>query len=196
MNNELAIQTLKDCNIIFDKLKINFWLTCGTLLGQQRENDFIAYDKDIDIAVHIKDFTPQIRNEFIRRGYTLVHTYGTINAGLEVSFRKINGPKLDIFFMYDGPGFTMWNAVWIQEAKIQTLYRMATYTYTAFKLGRCTFHGEKYYIPKDSGKFLEEQYGDWHTLDPNWKWHTSPKNICYTNHFSVKNDPTVFPKES
>lgn len=44
------MELLKITRDALDKLKITYWLSCGTLLGAMRNNKLIAWDDDIDIA--------------------------------------------------------------------------------------------------------------------------------------------------
>jgi phosphorylcholine metabolism protein LicD len=48
---EKAKYVLKDIASIFNFLKIDYSLDCGTLLGVVRDGDIIAWDNDIDLCV-------------------------------------------------------------------------------------------------------------------------------------------------
>ena len=47
------------CNIL-DKLKINFFLQTGILLGAMRDNDLIKWDWDVEISVFGEEFIKRI----------------------------------------------------------------------------------------------------------------------------------------
>lgn len=47
---------------IFENLKINVWITGGTVLGAIRDNNFIEWDDDIDMDMIESDFVPEMYN--------------------------------------------------------------------------------------------------------------------------------------
>jgi lipopolysaccharide cholinephosphotransferase len=51
---------LSDMKKILDNAGQHFFLICGTLLGQQRENDFIKYDNDIDIGILASEYNEKL----------------------------------------------------------------------------------------------------------------------------------------
>ena len=58
---------------IFNKLKINYWVCQGTLLGIIRNQSLIPWDPDIDLAILEKDFDESLikkimkKNGFVRK---------------------------------------------------------------------------------------------------------------------------------
>ena len=65
MNVKQATQDLLEMKDILDKLNIKFWLTHGTLLGAIRDKSFIETDRDMDIRILAKDWSPRICEAFI-----------------------------------------------------------------------------------------------------------------------------------
>lgn len=73
MNEQAAIDLLKDIKKVFDELSITFWLRNGTLLGAAREKGFIPWDEDIDLGVHAQQVnTVSIKSKIT----TLFEHYG------------------------------------------------------------------------------------------------------------------------
>lgn len=95
-----AEDLLKNLDNSLKKLKVSYWLDCGTLLGLIRENGFISHDIDIDIGILLDDFTPSIEAELQNNGFKLVYKYELIDSeikGLEHTY-EYKGINLDIFF--------------------------------------------------------------------------------------------------
>jgi tellurite methyltransferase len=56
MNIEDATYILLNCKKLFDAFNLQFMLLFGTLLGCVREQNFITYDKDIDVGILGNDY--------------------------------------------------------------------------------------------------------------------------------------------
>ena len=76
INADISKKNLLDLKKILDIYKINFILMFGTLLGAVRDNNFIEYDSDTDIAIHIDDFNKLINasHDLIKIGFKLIRT--------------------------------------------------------------------------------------------------------------------------
>lgn len=55
LNKQLAFELLYDTTQVLSKYRVKYWLNWGTLLGVIRDGDFIDWDTDIDVTVHIED---------------------------------------------------------------------------------------------------------------------------------------------
>lgn len=55
MEEEKAIELLKEVKIILDKHNIHYWLDDGTLLGAVREKKLVPWDHDIDLGMWFSD---------------------------------------------------------------------------------------------------------------------------------------------
>ena len=55
IDRDISKDNLLELKKVFDKNKIKFILSYGTLLGAIRENNFIEHDEDIDIAILDED---------------------------------------------------------------------------------------------------------------------------------------------
>lgn len=51
MSHEQDFSRLKNVCVILDKIKINYWIDHGTLLGFVRDSNFINWDRDIDLSI-------------------------------------------------------------------------------------------------------------------------------------------------
>ena len=52
MNIEKALSNLKDLCLCFNNNSVEYWLSCGTLLGVIRDNSLIKHDNDVDVCVN------------------------------------------------------------------------------------------------------------------------------------------------
>ena len=52
---------------IFNKLKINYWVCQGTLLGIIRDRSLIPWDPDIDLAVIGKNFDEKLVEKIMKK---------------------------------------------------------------------------------------------------------------------------------
>jgi LPS biosynthesis protein len=60
----------KDCIEVLNKLKVNYWLCHGTLLGLIRDKSLIPWDNDIDIGSWDLKNKEQIIQAFVKKGFT------------------------------------------------------------------------------------------------------------------------------
>ena len=56
---------------IFNKLKINYWVCQGTLLGIIRNQSLIPWDPDIDLAILEKDFDESLIKKIMKKMVSL-----------------------------------------------------------------------------------------------------------------------------
>lgn len=158
-------ECLADMKKILDAKNQHFFLIFGTLLGQQRNNDFISYDNDVDIGILFENYDDKIVDYICNSGYfRLASKLGKPDKSLELKFRHKNNMDIDIFIFYP---------------------ISPEYYYCASFLGLCNkkpegyckwgfhirgfdeiiFKNHKYNIPKNSHEFLTEHYGNWKIPD-------------------------------
>lgn len=157
-------ECLSDIRKILDDNNQDFFLVCGTLLGQQRENDFISYDTDIDIGIlydryndNIKDFIIQSQN------FKLTHVLGKKEDSLELKFNHKNGIPIDIFLFYpvNNPVDDYYYCAsfyGVCDSKTDGFCKWGNHIRGFSEI---EFKNKKYNIPTNSDEFLRECYGDW-----------------------------------
>ena len=99
--DQLFTECLHDMKYILYKYNQEFFLCCGTLLGQQRENNFIAHDYDIDIGIIYEKYDPNIILYILQsKKFKFNTVYGNHKNSLEISFIHLYGVRIDIFLFY------------------------------------------------------------------------------------------------
>ncbi len=172
MKEAKFLEILKDATMALEKIGIISWLTDGTLLGYKRDATFISHDPDIDIGVYVSDWKKEILPAMEKQGFEIVHTFGTVDNGLEYSFKK-DGVRFDIFFFYKHAE-TVSHASYIDNIQLK-------FEYPLFDLIPVYLLGQKFNIPNNAAQYIEIRYGkNWHIPDPIWHWAYSPKN-CQVN---------------
>ena len=82
---------------IFNKLKINYWVCQGTLLGIIRDRSLIPWDPDIDLAVIGKNFDEKLVEKIMKKnGFSKKKKFFK-NDNL-ITFQKKGGRDVDINF--------------------------------------------------------------------------------------------------
>ena len=167
-------ETLEDMKQILDTKKIPFHLHSGTALGAIREQRFIPYDFDIDIAIFYKDRVSNLDSIVTKNGkFELIHklpeNVKKENEITEFSFRHLNTVvRIDIFFIIEEKDkYILYSYFSICDDKPK---KRCEYINSKYKLNDIIFYDKKYKVPEE--KFLEEQYGkDWKT----------PKKFTYSD---------------
>ncbi len=179
MNKHNANESLKDLKEVLDKMNIPFWLSDGTLLGHQREKDFISHDPDIDVGIFIEDWKRECLTELKNKGFDLSLQFGLEECGLEYAIEK-RDIKIDLFFFYKGlPNRNVyWHSAWTKSPKIGGKFRqMIRCFYEPFELKEIEFKGNKFLAPDNIIKYISQKYGDdWETPKEKWDWATDPLN--------------------
>ena len=152
-------ECLSDMNNILNENNQEFFLVYGTFLGQQRENQFIEHDNDIDIGIFRDKFNPDIKNKILNsKKFTFLHDFGKLEDSYECTFTHINGISIDIFIHYlmkDNYYYTT-SFTGICDSK-NTGY--CKWGHHIDGLKKIKFMDEKYNIPTNTQSYLEEIYG-------------------------------------
>lgn len=74
MNEKITVDAIQEIKEILDKHNIEFWLSCGTLLGAVRDGKLIPWDWDVDFATweKNKDQVTKVFDEIKQLGYEVI----------------------------------------------------------------------------------------------------------------------------
>lgn len=121
----------KITNILFVR-KIPYYIDCGTLLGCIRQGCILDHDTDIDITTHLSLWNKLNSIDFKDFGLIRTRTYNSVKKGFLISLKT---PFDDNYCnIYANPAFPL--------------------------IEKRNFLGRDYFIPKDSGLYLTQLYGD------------------------------------
>jgi phosphorylcholine metabolism protein LicD len=159
-------------------------LSSGTCLGYFRENKFLDHDYDIDIGIFKEDYTPAIINKMAEKGLKLYRTLGSLETGLELSFR-LNGTKIgkkakiDIFLHYRYDDKIFWTSYMAPQFKKKIKYQVSN-----FVLKSVNFMDVIVNVPYPTVKYIREHYGqNWYIpiktkgQGGSYDYRSSPKSI-------------------
>lgn len=185
MNKDIAIHNLKDLDRIFRETNTEYWLSCGTLLGLHRENDFISHDTDTDVCINIDSLDYELITALKKHDFKIHRVFGRIKDGFEIAIVR-EGVKTDLFFFYKNDNY-WYHSVYADFTNIDTL--KYDYVFEPFELKETEFMGHMFFTPKDIDSVIIQQYGkDWETPNKNWTYFSSPKNIKTTTTRVMRED--------
>lgn len=158
MDIKAMTHNLLDFKDVLDKNNMNFALMAGTLLGAIRQQSFIPYDTDVDVAcfnsLEIKDHwnLKSVKEDLIKKGFRVI---GSDVCYLHSDFFIRNGEKIDMFW------FTKVDDEWIAGETLR--YPIHYFN----NLEEIDFLGTKFKVPSNASKFLELSYGkNWRIPNP------------------------------
>ncbi len=166
---ELLRDTLESC----EELRLQPFLTWGTLLGHVRNGGFIPHDYDIDLGLLRKDFHK--KNDLIRVMQNKGYTIGRCDE-FTVAFHRVGLEKLhiDIDCYYEENAQMGYSILWkgqhfhyVFPLEIFSQFRHVTF------LNTCEVR-----IPHMPEKFLDHAYGNWHTPQETWDCLRAPSNLA------------------
>jgi len=187
MNKKIALENLVELHEIFKTLNVEYWLSCGTLLGFYRDNDFIGHDKDTDVCINIDCLSKYLIQKLISAGFLIKHKFGRIHNGFEIAIVK-NNVKTDLFFFYKKENY-WYHSVYANFTKKDSL--KYDYVFNPFELKENKFLNHFFVTPDDIESVLIQQYGtNWKTPNKNWIYYQSPLNLIKTQK-RIKNCDTL-----
>jgi hypothetical protein len=138
--------------VLLDGLKYinqDYWLSAGTLLGFERDDNFIPHDTDIDVAV-IGTQEVALPTE-----YRLIRKIDDDELPMQRAY--IHEPTNIIFdiFHYHIDGDQIYNTQ--EQGTIRRSLKLVKPLDTKLYLGH------RFNVPNDIDKYLTEWYGDWRT---------------------------------
>lgn len=186
MNLNIAYTNLLE---ITSKLKENgfrHFVMAGTLLGLIRNGALIPHDEDLDIGILSEDYNEKIIPTLSSIGFSLLRVLGTLEHGLELTFRK-NNINIDIFVFYKENNYRWHGAYW----KYNTPQYMIKVKYIFNDIIERKIGGDYFFVPENPENYLEQCYGaDWRIPNSNWHWCASAHNIIQAP-FDNKKDKTI-----
>lgn len=169
--NENFQQCLSDIKAVLDSHQQTFFLACGTLLGQHRENDFIAHDNDLDLGILYPDFQPGIAAKVMATGkFKRARKLGRRKDSLELKFFHNNGVRVDVFLYYPSnypnnkPASDYYYSASFFDLCDDKPEGFCKWGRHIRGLKEVSFKGETYKVPVNTEEYLTEEYGeDWRT---------------------------------
>ena len=161
---------LINSTIAFKKLKIDFWLSGGTLLGFHRHKTFIPWDDDID--VHTKEenrklmFDKKFKSELEKVGVEPIYMLGLsedfsfYKGGVRLKLIGENNPVMDIFFVEEISDRVMKIENWDKNNKFKYNEKEDWHRNDIFPLKEKVIDDIKVTIPNKPLDVLKKQYGN------------------------------------
>jgi len=154
LDKKICYENLKLIHEIFSEENIPFWLSEGTSLGFKRDNDFIGWDDDVDIATNFsnKEKVLEALPKLIKKGFRIskINDNYDNNLGFSITVLRKN-EIVDIDFIKKGIYCTTW------KYGIELCDPIVPFVQ---KFDKITIQNKIYNIPKD--EYFNKLYGkDW-----------------------------------
>jgi glycerol-3-phosphate cytidylyltransferase len=172
LDKKIALENLKDLDIIFRKNGTPCWLQDGTLLGYYRENNFISHDLDTDMGMMYKDLRIDSLTDAGKIGFEWFFI-GYLDECAQIVFKR-NGIKTDVFLYYEEKDY-IYHSAFASPSPDNNI--RIDYHYKKFNLKEVIFLGHNFLVPSNELEFLLTKYGGgWQTPNSNWNYAYSPLN--------------------
>lgn len=170
---------------VFDKCltdhNVPYSLAFGTLLGAVREHGFIPHDDDIDVAMWINDYSPNIIMFLKEAGIELKYSFsvdGDQYAKLDTF--EYHGVMIDIFYFYKDENDNPYCCDFVNQPgcinrsssvkKYGGLLPRKIYVPLGNEIMRTDFKGIEVHIPTNYKEILSFRYGeDYMIPKPGWR---------------------------
>jgi len=176
---------LDKIHAIFTELNIQYWLEYGTLLGAVRDKSFISNDLDIDLGLFLKDYSEDIEEVFLAKGFKKLRkiTIDEGEYGMEESY-IYDGVVVDLFYfisdnkeIYSHSFINEKGLSWTKtiEERGGLVVRELFFPHKGFR--KIKFLNGEYPIPRDVSNHLKAYYGeDFMVKNSNWNIYMA-KNV-------------------
>lgn len=152
INRKKNFQNIVD---ILDDMKVSFFLEGGVLLGAIRDNDFIKWDWDVEIALFSEDFNNKFKDileKLKSEGFEILN-YNNSLYHLKINVFKFDGPKISTFSIF-GWTYNNLNKCYVRkDIKIPKKYLI--------DMKKISFLDRDVLVPTPPEDYLEYKYGDW-----------------------------------
>lgn len=143
---------LFDIKEVLDSLKVEFWLSLGTLLGAVRDKDFVDGDLDIDVGIWPYFTDDRIWKELVsQKGFELVERRIVNDKAMEYKMRR-NGIPADLDFWYVRGDYCYNGKKGISIVLPSRVFE---------KFALYEFLGKTFLVPHPPENYLESLYWDW-----------------------------------
>lgn len=154
-----------------------YMLTAGTMLGAIREHGFIKHDMDLDVAMWIDDYRPQMITDLRRYGFEWLYSYQIENGkyGREDTF-DYKGCRIDVFYLFppiDGRQLPYLTDYWNEAGMAPGTYMPRRQEMPFVReTRRVKFETLSLPVPVNADEQCEFRYGaDYMTPNPHWDNH-------------------------
>lgn len=173
-------KVLKQADIAFKEIGVNYWLEFGTLLGAIRNKDFIKHDLDLDFGMFLKDYSKNNEAILKKHGFKKIRSFTIDNGeyGREESYCYL-GVTIDIFYFTKIPDSNQAYCHLFKplegKSRDKTIRELGGLIPKEFKLeiksiGSIQFLNKEYPIPLASENHLTDIYGSSYMIeDPTWE---------------------------
>jgi phosphorylcholine metabolism protein LicD len=157
---------LSDMNSILNKNNQEFFLSNGTLLGQQKNNNFIEHDNNIYIGIFKDKFNISTIDRIKEsKQFTFIRSYGKLEDSYKCTFVHCNGIPINIYLYYpmqQSGSYNYYYAVSFLGICDNKPKKFCKWGHTISGLSVVQFMNEEYKIPSNTDEYLTEIYGlDW-----------------------------------
>jgi len=153
LDQTAALKDLKDIKNILDDEKVIFWLIGGTLLGAIRDNDWIKWDEDVDVAVYNEDVISKydiLKKRFMLKGFIFRDAEKPVGTKINL-YRYRQKNSIDGLYIDSNP-----------NNKKYRLSRKRKHLRKCFeRYGEINFKGMVFRIPFPPEKYLSFMYNNW-----------------------------------
>lgn len=180
-NGELVLKEAKNA---LDSIGVLFWLDFGTLLGAQRDGEFLPNDLDIDLGLFLSDYSSDIDDAMRNKGFKLIKEFSIDDKkyGLEQTY-ELKGVTIDLFF-YSYNDDVMWthcfhsfpNLTYAESIKVKGGFLPIEQYLPKSSFEKISFLNENFMVPIPTHDYLSYHYGEDYKVPKSWCYYDLEKD--------------------